>query len=100
MKLLPIIFASVFSLTSIAAAGGIKGRVVDENGYPLRNVVISVKGFRQTTTTDLDGRYTLKMPDDASSTRVNVYVNSRFAVLCLVPEGNADSVVNVTLIRR
>jgi subtilase family serine protease len=39
------------------------------------------------------------MPSYADGTRVNVYVNGIFAVNCLVPPGNANSTVDVTLIR-
>jgi len=94
--------AAAASLAMIGAsfAGGIEGRVVDDQGKPRVGVTISVKGHRQTTKTDSLGYYTLLLPPTADNTRVNVHVNGIFAVNCLVPEGNANSTVNVTLVRR
>lgn len=91
---------AVVALVSSSLAGGIQGRVVDSNGYPRSNVRISVKEFRQSTTTDCNGSYVLKLPDSADGSRVNVLVNGKFAVNCLVPVGQANSTVKVTLIRR
>jgi len=93
-------FAATFALAGAALAGGIEGRVVDSNGYARSNVKISVSGHRQTTTTDSRGYYTLKLPTHADGTRVNVYVNGKLAVNCLVPVGDANSTVMVTLIRK
>lgn len=91
--------ASILALTGSALAGGIEGRVTDANGVPRRGVTISVKGYRQSTTTDSNGYYSLQMPSYLDDTRVNVYVNGAFAVNCYVPPGNANSTVDVTLIR-
>ena len=92
--------AMTLALAGATFAGGIQGRVVNENGVPRRGVTISVKGYRQTTTTDANGYYTLQMPAEVGGMRVNVYVNGAFAVNCLVPPGNVNSTVVVTLIRR
>lgn len=100
MKILSIAITSAMALSSAAFAGGIEGRVTDENGNPRRGVTISVKGYRQTTTTDSNGYYTLKMPTPADGTRVNVYVNGNFAVNSLIPVGDANSKIMVTLVRR
>ncbi len=89
-----------FALAGFALAGGIEGRVVDANGDGRINVRISVSGHRQTTTTDSRGYYTLKLPAVADGTRVNVYVNGKLAVNCLIPVGDANSQVDVTLIRK
>jgi hypothetical protein len=94
------IIAAIIALTGASYAGGIQGRVVDSNGNARSNVKISVSGHRQTTTTDTNGYYTLKLPTHADGTRVNVYVNSKLAVNCLVPVGDANSTVMVTLIRK
>ena len=88
-----------FALAGASMAGGIQGRVLDDNGNARSGVTISVKGYRQTTTTDAIGYYTLQMPAQADGTRVNVYVKGSFAVNCLVPVGNANSTVDVTLVR-
>jgi hypothetical protein len=100
MKKQITIIAAIFALAGAAHAGGIQGRVVDSNGYARSNVKISVSGHRQTTTTDSRGYYTLKLPSYADNTRVNVYVNGKLAVNCLVPAGEANSTVDVTLIRK
>jgi hypothetical protein len=100
MKAYKLGLLSSFALAGISLAGGIQGRVVDDNGNPRSGVTISVKGYRQTTTTDSNGYYTLEMPAEANGVRVAVYVKGTFAVNCLVPNGAANSTVDVTLVRR
>jgi len=100
MKAFPIAMAMTVALAEVSLAGGIQGRVTDENGVPRRGVTISVKGIRQTTSTDVNGYYTLVLPQYADNTRANVYVKGIFAVNCLVPAGPVNSTVDVTLIRR
>jgi hypothetical protein len=100
MKALQLAIAASLALAGISYAGGIQGRVTDENGVPRRGVTISVKGYRQTTSTDSNGYYTLQMPAAVDGMRVNLYVNGNFAVNTLVPPGAANSTVVVTLIRR
>lgn len=92
--------AMTLAFAGVTLAGGIQGRVVNENGVPLRGVTISVKGYRQTTSTDANGYYTLLMPPEIGGLRVDVRVNGLFAVNCLVPPGDVNSTVIVTLIRR
>ena len=87
MKALKLTIGVSLALAAISLAGGIEGRVLDENGNPRRGVTISVKGYRQTTTTDTNGFYTLNMPSMAEGTRVNVSVNGIFAVNWQPPEG-------------
>lgn len=81
-------------------AGGIEGRVVDGNGNPRKDIKVSVKGYRQSTTTNSDGYFVLEMPKESEKTRVNVYVDGNFAANCHVPEGKARSTVNVVLKRK
>lgn len=101
MKTLIHTIIAALALAGVSLAGGIEGRVTDGNGNPLRGVTISAKGYgKQSTTTDSNGFYTLGVPSSGSNVRVDVYVNGLFAVNCLVPDGNANSKVNVTLIRR
>ena len=100
MKALKLAIAASLALAGISNAGGIQGRVTDERGVPRRGVTISVKGYRQTTTTDYNGYYTLQMPAALDGMRVNMYVNGHFAVNTLIPPGPANSTVVVTLIRR
>ena len=44
----------------------VSGRVVDDAGDPLIGVNVIVKGTAIGTATDLDGNYTLEVPDEAS----------------------------------
>lgn len=99
MKALKLAVAMTLALAGVSLAGGIQGRVTNENGVPLRGVTISVKGYRQTTTTDANGYYTLQMPAEIGGLRVNMYVNGIFAVNTLVPPGAVNSTVVVTLVR-
>ena len=99
MKALKLAVAMTLAFAGVSLAGGIQGRVTNANGVPLRGVTISVKGYRQTVTTDANGNYTLQMPPEVDGLRVNVYVNGIFAVNTLVPAGAANSTVVVTLIR-
>lgn len=88
------------SSQSSSSGGGIQGRVLDGSGGPRRGVKISAKGYRWTTTTDADGYYTLILPANYGGSRMDIYVNGIFAVNCLVPQGAANSKVDVTMIRR
>ncbi len=45
---------------------GVTGKVVDKNNEPLIGVSVIVKGGSVGTTTDLDGKFTLNAPDNAS----------------------------------
>ncbi|TAM94296.1 MAG: TonB-dependent receptor [Chitinophagaceae bacterium] len=51
----------------------VKGKVTDKKGNPLVGVTISLKGTRIGTTTDLQGEYSLSMPE-AKGTLVFTYV--------------------------
>ncbi len=42
----------------------VTGTVTDENGQPFLGVTIVIKGTTQGTTTDVDGRYSIDVPDD------------------------------------
>ena len=45
----------------------IKGNVTDENGVPLPGVTIVLKGTTQGTISDVDGNYSISVPDDATT---------------------------------
>ncbi len=77
-------------------ASGIEGNASDSNGNPRANVRISASGYGVSTRTDAYGNYRLELPKSAQGRRVNVYVNGKFAVNCLVPpEDDCYSTVNV-----
>src|SRR5690606_31115850 len=44
----------------------VKGRVVDENGEAIPGATVTVKGTTSGTLTDMDGNYTLEVPEDKS----------------------------------
>lgn len=70
----------------------VMGQVTDANGEPLIGVNVSVKGLTTGTITDLDGKYTLSIPDTKSAV---VFSYIGYKQQTLVP-GNAP-ILNVTL---
>jgi TonB-linked SusC/RagA family outer membrane protein len=44
----------------------VKGRVVDENGEAIPGATVTVKGTTSGTLTDMDGNYTIEVPEDKS----------------------------------
>lgn len=69
----------------------IKGTVVDATGEPLIGVNVSVKGTTIGIITDIDGKYTLEVPTNA--TLVFSYIGYRTQVL---PVGN-QTTINITM---
>lgn len=68
MKHLLFVVAMMFFCFSIAMAQrSISGTVTDESGMPLPFANVFVEGTTVGTTTDIDGNYTLKVPDGAST---------------------------------
>ena len=77
-------------------ASGIKGTVKGSDGKPKANVTIKCKGYSNTVKTAADGSYQLDLPSSANGKRLNVYVNGKFAVNCLIPpEDDCFSTVDV-----
>lgn len=90
------ILALCLGLASPAFASGIEGNASDSAGKPRANVRVSVSGYSTSVRTDAYGNYRLELPKSANGKRVNVYVNGKFAVNCLVPpEDDCYSTVNV-----
>ena len=54
------------SIEMIRPAAAISGRVVDEQGVGIPGVTVLVKGTSTGTQTDVDGRYSLEVPADAT----------------------------------
>lgn len=69
MKRLLLIFAGFFLLTLSMYAQDkvISGNITDEKGEPLIGVSIVVKGTTTGTVTDLDGSYSLSVPESAET---------------------------------
>jgi len=82
------------ALGAWAQPGGteISGRVVDEKGSGLPGVTIIVKGTTAGTSSESDGRYTLKVPD---GTTMLVFSSVAFAAQTVNIDGRRQ--INVTL---
>jgi len=94
------------------AAGGTlncKGTVLDNEGEPIIGASISVRGGRGVGTTDLDGQFTVKVPDNAKELTVsyvgfksvNVTVKANVGTIKLEPSNEVlnDVVVTQSLAR-
>lgn len=69
MRKLLLLMVSVLCITAqlLAQNRTISGKITDENGTPLGAASITVKGTKLGTTTDLQGNYTLTVPDNATT---------------------------------
>lgn len=45
----------------------VRGKVVDSDGNPVPGVTVQIKGTQTGTITDMDGNYSLQVPDDAAT---------------------------------
>ncbi|WP_262250117.1 SusC/RagA family TonB-linked outer membrane protein [Parapedobacter soli] len=50
----------------------VTGRVTDEQGNPLEGVTVRVEGTNVATTTNIDGRYEINMPEDGNILTFNI----------------------------
>ncbi len=75
MKMLAFV-AAIFCCSLLNAQTNnftVKGKVVnDSTGKPLQSASISVSGTKRGTTTDIDGKFTIKVPDDGKSHKLIV----------------------------
>jgi TonB-linked SusC/RagA family outer membrane protein len=72
-KALMLVCCFTFLHAFASAAGPVTGRVTDDKGNPLPGVTVQVKGKEGGTTTDKNGKFTIEVPD-AASTLVFTYV--------------------------
>ena len=99
MKKLAIVSLCLGLVTPLFASG-VTGTVSDANGKARANVSVKVAGYSNTVKTDSYGNYQLDLPTSANGQRLNVYVNGKFAVNCLIPpEEECFSTVNVVIDR-
>src|SRR5690606_34666436 len=70
----------------------ISGTVTDQNGEPLPGVTVSVEGTTIGTATDIDGKYTLEVPDGA--TLVFSFIGFQTQRVA----AGSRSVINITLV--
>lgn len=61
--ILSIFFLCLAAMTAFAQNGAVTGMVVDEKGEPLIGVTVKVSGTTLGTSTDLDGKFTLNVPN-------------------------------------
>lgn len=81
MKKLIISFSAVFTLTLPAMARQVSGEVVSaENGDPLIGATVMAVGTHIGTATDIDGKFTLDVPDNVKKIRVSYVGNAVHAV--------------------
>jgi len=72
MKHFLLIFAMLLmGVATVMAQRTISGTVTDDTGEPLPFANVYVEGTTVGTTTDIDGNYTLKVPEGASNIRVS-----------------------------
>ncbi|MEX0882935.1 MAG: TonB-dependent receptor [Cyclobacteriaceae bacterium] len=69
----------------------VSGTVTDANGQPMPGVTVTVLGTNQGTVTDLDGKYSMSVPDDANLVFSFIGFSSQ-----TIEVGN-QSVINVSL---
>ena len=84
-----ILLCSAFS----ANAENVSGTVVDDTGEPLIGVSVMLKGKNAGVTTDIDGNYTIQVPDVKTATLTFSYVGMEAQEIKL----NGRKTVNVTL---
>lgn len=90
MLLLVLLFG-----TATAMADTVKGTVVDDTGEPLIGATVQLKGTPGVATaTDIDGNYTIKLPD----TQKNVLVFSYIGMDPKEVQVNGQTTINVTLL--
>lgn len=77
------------------APGTVSGKVTDDEGLPLPGVTVKVKGTNVSAQTDLQGRYTLNIPDNNTGGVVLVFSFVGYASQEITVTGN--SLINVQL---
>ncbi|MEO5999948.1 MAG: SusC/RagA family TonB-linked outer membrane protein [Chitinophagaceae bacterium] len=67
-KLLLVLFCFAISIGQLTAqTKTVKGKLSDQNGNPIPNASVTIKGLKAGTTTDLDGNFTLAVPPSAKT---------------------------------
>ncbi len=88
--MLPLLFLSVVG--AFAQATVVSGKVTDESNAGLPGVTVLVKGTSVGTTTDIDGNFSLSVPDPAGTLVISYvgYKNQEVPI-------NSRSTINVTM---
>lgn len=90
-KLTTTILSFVMGFVLLFAQNSLHGVVKDANGQPLAGVTVMVKGTSNGTITDMDGRYSLSVPNGA------VIEYASLGMSTVVYTANGESVHNVVL---
>lgn len=80
------------NLSNPPADRPVSGRVTDAAGRPLAGVSVTVQGSRNGTSTDADGRYSLNLPDGATTL---VFSSVGYQTQAVAVEGRTE--VNLTM---
>ena len=67
-RLALVVFAMLLSLTTLAQNIKVNGVVTDESGEPIIGCTVMQKGANNGTATDLDGKFTLSVPQNSTIT--------------------------------
>ncbi len=89
--ILSIFFLCLAAMTAFAQNGAVTGMVVDEKGEPLIGVTVKVSGTTLGTSTDLDGKFTLNVPNKKGVLTFS-YVGYRTINIDVVPGQKLETV--------
>jgi len=108
MKHLNLLMAAFFLFHAVLAQQGpvqVKGKVSDDNGLPLANVTVAIKGTRTAAVTTTDGTFTITVPNTKAilvlsyvgyqSQEVKVGEQTSFEVKLVPSTGRLNEVVVV-----
>ena len=91
-KLSLVLMLALFSIGSVLAQRTIQGTVTDEDGEALVGATILVQDYGTGTITDIDGKYSLNVPEGATTIEVS-YTGFKTSVL----ELDASNVMDITM---
>lgn len=100
MKHLFIVFLSIYSLVATAQNGKVRGTIFDNStGETLVGVTIAVKGTTNGTSTDLDGEFTLNLPEGKYDLQISFISYQTTTIESVeVKANNVTSIGNVKLL--
>ena len=89
--ILSIFFLCLAAMTAFAQNSAVTGMVVDEKGEPLIGVTVKVSGTTLGTSTDLDGKFALNVPNKKGVLTFS-YVGYRTINIDVVPGQKLETV--------
>ncbi|MDG1315259.1 MAG: carboxypeptidase-like regulatory domain-containing protein, partial [Flavobacteriaceae bacterium] len=93
LKILFVFFAIFMSSYSYGQSMIVKGKVVDEKGFPLIGVTIIEEGINNGAATDFDGNYALNVKSPEASLAIS-YIGFKTQVIAI----NGESTVNIIMV--